>query len=121
MGKKARKLRSPKYAAKALALRETVTRLRKGASPEVKETQIPEEDNVTQTVEEIVQEIEEVFSQPESSEDVPKKETKRPNALKMVEQEQKKTIKSTQKRTTTRKKPTTTTRKRRTTKTKTTA
>ena len=121
MGKKSRKLRSPKYAVKALALRETVARLRKGTSPEVEEAQVPELDTAAPTVDQIVQEIEEVSSQPESNEDTTEKEIKSPNALKMVKPEQKKEAKPAQKKASTHKKHAVTTSKRRTVKTKTTA
>ena len=143
MGKKSRKLRSPKYAAKASAFRETVARLRENRSSKAREVNntTPEEDNITQTVDKIVEEIETSFcevKEPVVAEVPIVQTTKTPNALrkiaekteeKNVEQEKKSTTKKKATTSTTRKKSassttkktTTTTRRRRTAKTKTPA
>ena len=80
MGKKARKLRSPKYAEKASALRNTVAKLRSHITETTETTveptvetpiveapvepvqELPQEDNITQTVDEIVEEIKQTKS-----------------------------------------------------------
>ena len=122
MGKKARKLRSPKYAAKAAAFRETVARLR---------------GQITETVETVVEAVtEQVIIAAEEAEEVLDQTQERVNALRFTNEEEviqveepkveetiveqpKVTRPATKKTNTPRKKSTSTTRKRRTNKTKT--
>ena len=133
MGKKARKLRSPKYAEKASALRNTVERLR-GHITETAETvseptvetpveliQEPfQEDDLTQTIDEVVEEIVPTPEEPVIS---------KPNGLTFTDQRgeakgipEKRASSTIHKKTTpsTTRKTTTTTRKSRRAKTKTT-
>jgi len=122
MGKKARKLRSPKYAAKASALRETFARLR---------------GQITETVETVVETVtEQVIVAAEKAEEVLDQTQERVNALRFTDEEEavqveepkveepivekpKVTRPAPKKTNTPRKKSTSTTRKRRTNKTKT--
>ena len=122
MGKKARKLRSPKYAEKASALRETFARLR---------------GQITETVETVVETVtEQVIVAAEKAEQVLDQTQERVNALRFTNEEeviqveepkveetiveQPKVIRPATKNTNTpKKKSTSTTRKRRTNKTKT--
>ena len=122
MGKKARKLRSPKYAAKAAAFRETVARLR---------------GQITETVETVVEAVtEQVIIAAEKAEEVLDQTQERVNALRFTNEEeviqveepkveepiieQPKVTRPAPKNTNTpRKKSTSTTRKRRANKTKT--
>ena len=122
MGKKARKLRSPKYANKASALRETFARLR---------------GQITETVETVVETVtEQVIVVAEKAEQVLDQTQERVNALRFTNEEeviqveepkveetiieQPKVTRPAPKNTNTpRKKSTSTTRKRRTNKTKT--
>lgn len=122
MGKKARKLRSPKYANKASALRETFARLR---------------GQITETVETVVETVtEQVIVAAEKAEQVLDQTQERVNALRFTNEEEviqveepkveetiveqpKVTRPATKNTNTPRKKSTSTTRKRRTNKTKT--
>ena len=122
MGKKARKLRSPKYANKASALRETFARLR---------------GQITETVETVVETVtEQVIVVAEKAEQVLDQTQERVNALRFTNKEEaiqveepkieqtiveqpKVTRPATKNTNTPRKKSTSTTRKRRTNKTKT--
>lgn len=129
MGKRRRKINNPKFATKFAKTRETYHRLR-GAITETIGTAV---DNLTQTVDTVVEEIKEVFKEPEA----------KPNALKAIKEKapaatKKPESKTTRKKantkktttakaapkktaTSTTKKTTTTTRRRRTAKTKTSA
>ena len=108
MGKKARKLRSPKYARKASALRETFARINNHTT----ETTTPVvEETVEETVEAVVQ-----ITEPEPVVETPAPVIKKTNALKATAKKTT-TRKTTTKKPTT-KKTTTTSRKRRTTKAK---
>ena len=122
MGKKARKLRSPKYANKASALRETFARLR---------------GQITETVETVVETVtEQVIVAAEKAEQVLDQTQERVNALRFTNEEEviqvekpkveetiveqpKVTRPGTKNTNTPKKKSTSTTRKRRTNKTKT--
>ena len=122
MGKKARKLRSPKYANKASALRETFARLR---------------GQITETVETVVETVtEQVIVAAEKAEEVLDQTQERVNALRFTNEEEviqveepkveetiveqpKVTRPATKNTNTPKKKSTSTTRKRRTNKTKT--
>tara|TARA_B100001758_G_C18048731_1_gene422007 strand:- start:243 stop:575 length:333 start_codon:yes stop_codon:yes gene_type:complete len=107
MGKKARKLRSPKYARKASALRETFARINNKTTETTTETTTPVvEENVEEVVEAVVQ-----ITEPEPVVETPAPVIKKPNALKAP-------TKTTITKKPATKKTTTTTRKRRTTKAK---
>ena len=103
MGKKARKLRSPKYARKASALRETFARINNKTTETTTETTAP-------AVEEVVEAVVQI-TESEPVVETPAPVIKKTNALKATAK------KTTTKKPTT-KKATTTTRKRRTTKAK---
>ena len=106
MGKKARKLRSPKYARKASALRETFARINNKTT----ETTAPVAEEVVE-VEAVIQ-----ITEPEPVVETPAPVIKKTNALKATAK--KTTTKTTTTKKPTTKKTTTTTRKRRTTKAK---
>ena len=127
MGKKARKLRSPKYAVKAAAFRETVAKLNAkrviqidmNTGEEVEDDIIVvknKEPDIETTKSEIIEEPN-VELQLET---VQIEEPKIPNALKHIEEKPKSPRRKApaKKKTTTTKKTTSTTRRRRTTKTK---
>ena len=104
MGKKARKLRSPKYARKASALRETFARINNKTT-----------ETTTPVVEEVVEAVIQI-TEPEPVVETPAPVIKKTNALKATAK--KTTTKTTITKKPTTKKTTTTTRKRRTTKAK---
>ena len=124
MGKRRRKINNPKFATKFAKTRETYLRL-KGLITDTVEAAV---DNLTETVDTVVEEIKETFKKPET----------KPNALKFINEDEilqveepapvvveKPKPKTTRKKTTTKKttsttpkKSTTSTRRRRTTKTK---
>ena len=120
MGKKARKLRSPKYAAKASAFRETVARLRAKTGQVIEDVVVTVADQVVQLAEKADKFLDET--------------QERINALKFINEEEvvqaeepvvekpkttRKSATTTKKKPTTTKKTTSTTRRKRTTKTKT--
>ena len=124
MGKRRRKINNPKFATKFAKTRETYLKL-KGIITDTVEAAV---DNLTETVDTVVEEIKETFKEPET----------KPNALKFINEDEilqveepapvvveKPKPKTTRKKTTTKKttsttpkKSTTSTRRRRTTKTK---
>ena len=133
MGKRRRKINNPKFATKFAKTRETYHRLR-GVVTETIEAAV---DNLTQTVDTVVEEIKEVFKEPEAKpnalkvmeEEKPQIEKQTPAAAKKPESKTTRKKANTKKTTTTKaapkktttsttKKTTTTTRRRRTTKTK---
>ena len=108
MGKKSRKLRSPKYAAKASAFRETVARLRAKTGQVIEDVVVTVADQVVQVAEKADKFLDET--------------QERINALKFIDEDEPAQVKKpkAEQSTATRKKKTTSTRrKRRTAKTKT--
>ena len=108
MGKKSRKLRSPKYAGKAAAFRETVARIRQKTGQVIEDVVVTVADQVVQVAEKADKFLDET--------------QERVNALKFVNEDEpvqveEPTIETP--RVTKKKKTTSTTRRRRTTKTKT--
>ena len=108
MGKKSRKLRSPKYAAKAAAFRETVAKLRQKTGKVIEDVVVTVTDQVVQVAEKADKFLDET--------------QERVNALKFVNEDETEQIeepKIEKPKTAKKKKTTSTTRRRRTTKTKT--